>query len=229
MIVRYTEEIAQMQPSSVLEVGCGTGVVLRRMKDVLPETVRLAGADVSECLLEKAREKDPSIEWKKVEAERLSFANASFDIVVMHTLLSHVDDPVALLAEAKRVLVPGGTIVVFDADHAGTTYGLADAGERRRIDHLLSSAIAVQADVCSQLPRYAAQAGLSIQSHSAEVISECGRGDYWLSSVKAFLAMFPKVPILSEEDAAYCGNEMLRSHEEGTFFASGTFYTYFLQ
>ena len=52
------------------------------------------------------------------DARALDLPDGHFDVVVAHTLLSHVDEPVRVLEEARRVLRPGGTLVVFDGDYA---------------------------------------------------------------------------------------------------------------
>ena len=58
------------------------------------------------------------------------------------------------------------------------------------------------------------------------MLSECGRGDYWLSSVRGFARLIPALGILPPEEGEAWARQMLQSHEDGTFFASGTFYTF---
>ena len=53
----------------------------------------------------------------------LDLPAASFDAAVAHTLVSHVRDPLAVLAEAARVTRPGGCVAVFDGDYASLTFG----------------------------------------------------------------------------------------------------------
>ena len=122
--------------------------------------------------------------------------------------------------------MPGGRLVVFDADHAGTTYGQADYETARRFDHLLSSAIATHPDVCRQMPRYLKAAGFELTDYRADVIAECGRGDYWLSSVRGIARMFPTLAALPPEEAERWAGHMLQSHADGTFFAAGSFFTF---
>ncbi len=56
----------------------------------------------------------------------LDLPAASFDAVVAHTLISHVHDPLKVLAEAARVRPPGGAVAVFDGDYASLTFGCSD-------------------------------------------------------------------------------------------------------
>jgi hypothetical protein len=130
------------------------------------------------------------------------------------------------LQEAGRVLKENGRLIVFDADHAGTTYSQPSYEATRRMDYLLTSAIATQPDICRQLPRLLKVAGFELCGHASGLISECGNGDYWLSSVQGFARLMPTLGVVSAEEADSWVSHMLRSHEEGTFFAAGAFYTF---
>ncbi len=118
-------------------------------------------------------------------------------------------------------------MIVFDADHASTTYGLPDYARMRAVDQRLSEAIATHPDICRQLPRLLKEAGFRLERHGAEIFSECGRGDFWLSSVRGFARLIPELGILPEAEGKAWVEAMLASHEEGTFFAAGSYYTFF--
>ncbi|MCB1209006.1 MAG: methyltransferase domain-containing protein [Verrucomicrobiales bacterium] len=228
MIKDYLSALPTDRPLHALDLGCGTGVVARCIESTLhPESV-VHGADVSQRLLDAAKQIAPNsrVQWDHLDAASLPYPDASFDCVTMHTLLSHVPDPIAILHEASRVLKPGGALIVFDADHAGTTYGQPDYATMRATDFTLTSAIATNPDICRQMPRHLKTAGFTIQHHRAEILSECGKGDFWLSSVRGFARMIPALKILSDTECEAWVNHMLRSHEEGTFFAAGAFYTF---
>ena len=228
MIDKYARTLAADQPLQVLDLGTGTGVVIRQLAQLLhPESI-LYGADISQRLLDAAAKLDPDkrIHWDPLQPGPLPYQDGMFDAITMHTLLSHVPSPEDLLAEAARILRPGGKLIVFDADHAGTTYGLPDYATMRRTDHKLNSAIATNPDICRQLPRLLKSAGFQLTGHSSEIISECGHGDFWLSSVRGFAKIIPNLGILTSEEENLWVTHMLESHEQGTFFAAGTFYTF---
>lgn len=229
MINRYVSSIPKDRPVNVLDLGCGTGVVTRRLAQALHGSSRVHGADVSDVLLDEGRRQDQArrIHWDHLTPGRLPYADGQFDVIVMHTLLSHVSDPVAILKEAKRVLAPHGTLVIFDADHAGTTYGQESYEAMRRVDHLLTSTIATHPDVCRQMPRYLKAAEFRLNQHHSEILSECGRGDFWLSSVRGVEKMIPALNILTEEEGHKWVAQMFDSHNNGTFFAAGAFYTFY--
>ena len=69
----------------VLEVACGTGIVTRHLRDLLPAGSKLVATDLSEPMLAHARAKfggDRHIEWQQADVLSLPFADQSFDAVV---------------------------------------------------------------------------------------------------------------------------------------------------
>lgn len=107
----------------VLEVGVGTGLSLPEY----PAHVHVTGCDLSEPMLEKAREKVAEHELKNVrdllvmDACDLKFADGSFDAVAAQFLLTLVPDPEKALDEFARVLRPDGEIII--ANHIGAESG----------------------------------------------------------------------------------------------------------
>lgn len=225
----YLENLGLRDGDEVLDFGCGTGVVARRIRERVPG-VKVTGVDISERLLQVAREESGGgIEWVKSEDGLLPFEEERFDCVVLHTLVSHVPDVVATLREAARVLKAGKVMVVFDADYASTTYGVRDFSWGRETDWKLLGAVVNNLDVCRQLPRFVREAELELSGMDSHVIGEAGRGDFWLSSVQGFAKLIPAMNILPADEGKRWVEEMIQSHEEGTFFATGNYYTYRIQ
>ena len=114
----------------ILEVGVGTGISL---PDYGP-TSRLTGIDISEPMLRKAQKRVAELGLNNVEglalmdAERLAFPDASFDVIVAQYVITTVPHPEATLDEFARVLKPGGEIVLVS--RVG-----AEAGLRRAFEH----------------------------------------------------------------------------------------------
>lgn len=108
----------------ILEVGVGTGLVLR----YYPSTSRVVGVDLSEHMLAKAREKVVSQGLTHVrglsvmDACHLGLPDAAFDAVTVPFVITLVPDPEAALSEMRRVLKPGGEIIV--ASKMGAEDGL---------------------------------------------------------------------------------------------------------
>ncbi len=98
----------------VLDVGCGTGVLLERLGSAHPG-LALHGVDPTEAMLDRARERSEGrVELKRGEAEALSFADDVFDVVVSVSALHYFSDARRAISEMGRVLRPGGTLVVTD-------------------------------------------------------------------------------------------------------------------
>lgn len=90
----------------VLEVGCGTGLVLRRLAE---HARRAVGVDLSPGML--ARAKARGLDVHEGSATALPFADASFDVAVSFKTLPHVPDLALALGEMARVVRPGGVLV----------------------------------------------------------------------------------------------------------------------
>ncbi|MBW3664703.1 MAG: methyltransferase domain-containing protein [Actinobacteria bacterium] len=113
----------------VLEVGSGTGVVARELA-ALPGVTEVVGIDPCPRFVEYARRAvsaDPAVAFDLADGRELPFGDRRFDVVVFATTLCHIPGPTAALQEAFRVLVPGGTLLVFDGDYATTTGALSPA------------------------------------------------------------------------------------------------------
>jgi len=95
----------------ILDLGCGTGIVGRLLRDRLGGATSITGVDVSPAMIAKARTLAPEIEWHESNAMALPFPDRSFDLVLSQQMLQFVPDPLAALREIRRVLVPGGRII----------------------------------------------------------------------------------------------------------------------
>lgn len=96
---------------SVLDIGCGGG----RLAPVLTEAAEVVGIDIAEAPLARARARHaalPGFAFARMDAARLGFADGRFEAVVMLDVLDVLADPAAALAEAARVLAPGGRLMV---------------------------------------------------------------------------------------------------------------------
>jgi ubiquinone/menaquinone biosynthesis C-methylase UbiE len=103
-------------PWSVLDVGCGTGYLLRLLAGRYPQATELAGIDAAPSMIEAAEQAadDQRMRFTVGVAERLPFPDAAFDLVVSTTSFDHWTDQQAGLSECARVLAPGGHLMLAD-------------------------------------------------------------------------------------------------------------------
>lgn len=96
----------------MLLAGVGTGLDLPH----LPPQHRYVGLDLNRAMLRRALPRAGEIDFAPVQGDtqRLPFADASFDTVVLHLILAVVPEPGHCFAEVARILRPGGQVLVFD-------------------------------------------------------------------------------------------------------------------
>jgi ubiquinone/menaquinone biosynthesis C-methylase UbiE len=103
-------------PRSVLDVGCGTGYVLRQLAARLPGAGEFLGVDAAPKMVEVARSSssDERLNFVRGTAEGLPADDNAYDLVVSTTSFDHWADQAAGIRECARVLAPGGTLVLTD-------------------------------------------------------------------------------------------------------------------
>ena len=107
----------------VLDVGCGTGLMTARLAATGRQIV---GVDISAAMIKRARRtNDPRIEFTLGDAERLPFPDHSFDAVINLISFHHYPDPSRAAAEFRRVLQPGGRLVLIAFDRRSPYIALA--------------------------------------------------------------------------------------------------------
>lgn len=229
---KYASHLELESKGKVLEVGCGTGATLRRLArrgdfggqgfglDHSPTFVAAANRFTEEEGL------SDRLVFKVGDAHSLEFPEATFDVVIAHTLISHVTDPEQVIREMARVVRPGGTVVVFDGDYASLTYGFVDHEFGRQMDKALVDAAFNNPLIMRDLPRLFPGLGLSLQSAWGDAVAEIGNGSYFKTFAETYVPYVVKAGLLPEALVNAWFEEQRRSIENKTFFAVCNYYTY---
>lgn len=113
---RLIDRVELQRRDRVLDVGCGTGIVARRVASRVGDEGTVVGLDVNDGMLDVAKataaEDRLAIEWRQGDATELAFADEAFDVVVSQQALQFLPDPGTALREINRVLAPGGRVAV---------------------------------------------------------------------------------------------------------------------
>ncbi len=126
----------------MLDIATGTGLAAEAAAEAVGPTGHVVAADISPAMVERARERlggSPNVSFAVEDGQRLTFPDASFDAVTCTLVLHHVapDDREAAMAEIRRVLRPGGQVLIaeFDGVSRGGLNPLARLHTTRHPEH----------------------------------------------------------------------------------------------
>jgi SAM-dependent methyltransferase len=108
---------ADMTDLRMIELGCGWGRNLGLFLELGVPARSIAGVDLIEHFIEFGKSQNPALNLAVGDAARSGFDDGSFDVVLMHTVLSAILDrqiQAKLLREARRLIKPGGLVLLFD-------------------------------------------------------------------------------------------------------------------
>ena len=201
--VDLASRVAKRQPSCLLEIAAGTGVVTRHLANVLAPEVRIVATDLNQAMLDRAVAVGTSrpVEWRQADAMQLPFADASFDVVVCQFGAMFFPDKPKAFTEANRVLRPGAAFI----------FNVWDTIEQNEFAETVT--LALQAMFPADPPRFLARVphGYSDADAIAQHLAEGGfaRRPIITTLAAKSCAASPSIPAM-----AYCQGTLLRSEIE---------------
>ena len=132
--------LANKKHKRVLEIACGTGIVTRGLRNVLPATIEIVATDLNSDMFEFAKPKFEDREnviWQQANASALPFPDCSFDAAVCQFGVMFVPDKAAAMRESYRVLRSGGVFLfnVWDSFEVNPFGQIAHATIASFFDH----------------------------------------------------------------------------------------------
>jgi ubiquinone/menaquinone biosynthesis C-methylase UbiE len=227
------DHLALTGTETIVDLGCGTGVAARTIARRPDARGPITAIDISPHFVEAGRRFADveglagRIDFRTGDAHSLGLSGDQFDVAVMHTLISHVADPASVLAEARRLLRPGGRLVVFDGDYASLTFATDAPDSGEATDRAVQRGLIAQPRVMRIMPRLLARAGLSLDWSRRYVLAEISRRtDYFGGFCAAFRVLLPKAGAMSEAEADAFVGELERDMAEDCSFGSCNYYAY---
>ncbi|MEO8714452.1 MAG: class I SAM-dependent methyltransferase [Acetobacteraceae bacterium] len=156
------DRIARIPGHDILETACGTGIVTRALRRVLPATVAITATDLNQPMLDHATSLPggEGVRWRQADAQDLPFPDAAFDTVLCAFGVMFFPDKVRAYREVLRVLRPGGRFLFTVWDKLETSelpylvhtavaalYPRDPPGFMRRTPHGCHDIAAIRADL----------------------------------------------------------------------------------
>ncbi|MBI1848160.1 MAG: methyltransferase domain-containing protein [Candidatus Rokubacteria bacterium] len=186
---RFLRFVPVRPGARVLEVGCGTGVVLRDLAALAGRRGEVEGVDASRRVVAAARRlcraapRSAPIRVHVADARALPWAEGRFDAAVAVTLILHVTDPVAVVREMARVVRPGGRVGLQDQDFGTIALTHPDRALTERILRGVAEGVYAEPHSGRRLPGLLRAAGLERVRLLADVYQDITLAPYtriWL-------------------------------------------------
>lgn len=218
--------------AAILDPGCGTGVVTCALagREMLED--QIVGIDFSSELIDTARALafeegvDGQIDFRVGDASHTGLESSSFDAVILHTLISHFPDPLAVVAESRRVVRPGGLIAIFDGDYASITYATGDRELDAEMVRAILDAVVANPYVMREMPSMLCGEGLQMESFEANVLAEAGESAFFSGMAESYVPIVIRSKTAADVKATGWLDKYRETVSANTAFASCNYYSY---
>lgn len=140
---------------ALLDIGCGVGHDVHMLADLVGQTGLVVGIDKSQVMIEEAKRRfrrtAAPVEFHAYDAHKLQFDQDCFDGVVCFSVLTHCEEPAAVLSEVKRVLKPGGRFIALEPDWETLVLSTNDQHSDDILTRVLRSSVR-HSGIAHQLP-----------------------------------------------------------------------------
>jgi ubiquinone/menaquinone biosynthesis C-methylase UbiE len=228
----YFARLPLPQARRILALGCGTGIEVRALRRLTRPETTIIGLDHSPALIETARRLtadeglSDNVTYQVADAHHAPYDDGEFDIVTLHTLISHVDDPLQVLGEARRLVRPGGTVAIFDGDYASLTFAYPDHTLAKTIEEKLIQLIVANPRIMRDLPRLLRETGLELVEADGTLYANIGSSRFWVGATESYGVLLGRSGLLPQTLVDDWRAFQVRSAADDTFFGASNYYTY---
>ncbi len=190
---------------SVLDSGCGAGLETVRLARLVAPSGKVTGLDASQAFLAEARKRAGGlrlpIEYRQGDAQRLPFADRSFDVARAERLLLYLQEPATALAELARVTRKKGSVYVIEPDFETVTINVGNRALVRKVLNFDCDKDTRNGWIGRELPGMFAAAGLvDVEVQTGVVVFE----------PVAFSPYFLEIGAAAHEGGAITADELAR-------------------
>ncbi len=227
----YFDQIGLPAAGSIHELGCGTGAICRAIASRPGFAGTVVGSDLSASLIKTAKEIAAKTELKNIQyyqadGQGSDAHDGQNDLVLAHTVVSHVADPAAFLREAVRLAKPGGRIVIHDGDYASMTFDSGTPDLDRKMPDLILQSVVANRYIMREMPRLLRQSNVEITHAIGDVVLETDNGEYFPNFARNFCPIAVEAGLAEQSDVDVWLKAIDRALSEKVFFGSCNFVTY---
>ncbi|MCL6283376.1 methyltransferase domain-containing protein [Ruegeria sp. 2012CJ41-6] len=216
----YMSGLSLPADAFAVEFGSGTGHVTRDLV-TLAGAARALGIEPSPVMVARAQAHfadDHRLRFETGDAKRTELPDASVDLVLMHTLLCHVPEPQEVVAEAFRVLKPGGKLVICDGDYDTATAQIADYDPLDQIIRFMINQNVTNLWIMRQITEILTGTGFALGPRQGHGYVAEGEATYFMTVISRGADRMVETGLLFPETAEALKHEARRRVEADRFF-----------